>query len=184
MLTCNACMKRCLQTIIGDAAPSTFPFLSNSKQVRSFNNLAASDLVPWTNLSRQEGSSRRNPVKDSKSAYKHLTREEWIASRGVRPANRPANRPATRSKSISDFGVEKHIRYLQDPLKLADFIRETLMDDEFEKAEQFVRAASKTIQCTVSWNHLVEWQLSKGKMNAAIKTYNEVCSWTNDKAVL
>jgi pentatricopeptide repeat protein len=38
-----------------------------------------------------------------------------------------------------------------------------------------VRAASKTIKCTVSWNHLIDWQLSKGKINGAIRIYNEVC---------
>ena len=28
---------------------------------------------------------------------------------------------------------------------------------------------------TCSWNHLVNFQVSQGKLNAAIKTYNEVC---------
>lgn len=64
---------------------------------------------------------------------------------------------------------------MKDPLQLADFVRKTLRKDDFENAETLVRVASKDVQCTVSWNHLIDWQLSKGRMNAAIKTYNEVC---------
>lgn len=70
--------------------------------------------------------------------------------------------------------MKKHFQYLQDPLKLAEYIRRTLRNDDFETAEKVVQYASKTLQCVVSWNHLVDWQLSKGRMNGAIKTFNEV----------
>jgi hypothetical protein len=70
--------------------------------------------------------------------------------------------------------MSQQLRYLKDPLKLADHVRKTLLRDDFETAQKVVRAASRDVQCVVSWNHLVDWQLSKGFMNAAIKTYNEV----------
>lgn len=72
--------------------------------------------------------------------------------------------------------LSKHPVYGSDPVKLAEYIRKALKGDDFETALAVVRAASKGLSCTVSWNHLIDWQMSKGKMNAALKTYNEVCS--------
>lgn len=59
-------------------------------------------------------------------------------------------------------------------MKLADFVRKSLRSDDFDTTLEVVRSASKTLQCVVSWNHLIDYTLSKGKMNAAIKIYNEV----------
>jgi hypothetical protein len=70
--------------------------------------------------------------------------------------------------------LEKHPAYGNDPLKLAEFVRKALRGDDFDTAAAVVRAASKQIQCTVSWNHLIDWEMTKGKMNAALKIYNEV----------
>lgn len=70
--------------------------------------------------------------------------------------------------------MRTQLKLLKDPLRLADHVRKCLKDDEFESTLQLVRAASKDVQCIVSWNHLIDWQLSKGKMAAAFKTYNEV----------
>jgi hypothetical protein len=80
-------------------------------------------------------------------------------------------------KKYSDdkqYQLRRHLKFLKDPLLLAGHIRKCLQDDNFDTAQETVRAASKDVQCTVSWNHLIEWQLSKGKMNAALHTYNEV----------
>ena len=72
--------------------------------------------------------------------------------------------------------VRKELQFLKDPLVLAVQVRKYLREDEFEKTLALVRAASKDVQCTVSWNHLIDYEMSKGRMNAAIKTYNEVRS--------
>lgn len=64
--------------------------------------------------------------------------------------------------------------FLKDPLKLANDVRDTLRKDRFEEAQEVVRTASKDLQCVVSWNHLIDWQMSQGKVNGAVKTYNEV----------
>ena len=88
------------------------------------------------------------------------------------------------SKPPADKITDQHLVYLKDPLKLADFIRKTLRDGDFETAQKIVRAASKDVQCIVSWNHLVDWQVTQGKLNAAIKTYNEVCMIGDSQAIL
>jgi hypothetical protein len=73
--------------------------------------------------------------------------------------------------------VRKELDYLRDPLKLANHVLNLLRQDRFDEAELLVQTASKSFPCTVSWNHLIDWELSKGKVNVAIKTYNEVCKY-------
>lgn len=72
--------------------------------------------------------------------------------------------------------LQRYPAYANDPLKLAEYVRKALKGDDYDTALAVVRAASKGMSCTVSWNHLLDWQLSKGRMNAAMKTYNEVFS--------
>lgn len=98
-----------------------------------------------------------------------ITRKKWLDSRGIRP---PSKKEVKTARTDSD--IRQHLSYLNDPLKLADFVRQTLRKDDFDFAQELVRAASKNNLCVVSWNHLVEWQLSRGKLNAAISTFNEV----------
>lgn len=74
-----------------------------------------------------------------------------------------------------DREIQAELKWMRDPLKLADNIRGLLREDEFEHAQQLVRAASKNVRCTVSWNHLINYQLSRNASSAAVKTYNEVC---------
>lgn len=62
----------------------------------------------------------------------------------------------------------------RDPLKLANDTLAKLKKDKFEEAIDLVRKSSAAIDCTVSWNHLIDWQCKKGKINSAVKTYNEL----------
>lgn len=82
----------------------------------------------------------------------------------------------TPGKVLDAGAIRKELTYLGDPLKLADHIFHLLRQDRFDEAELLVQTASKSFPCTVSWNHLMNWQLSQGKVNSAIKTYNAVCS--------
>lgn len=103
-----------------------------------------------------------------------IERRKWLDSRGIRP---PSKKEGQLARTESD--IRHHLTYLSDPLKLADFVRQELRRDKFDFAQELVRTASKNTKCVVSWNHLVEWQLMKGKMNAAISTYNEVIASNN-----
>jgi hypothetical protein len=173
-------MKRCLGTLIGDSAvfPSAFRSALNIRTDRRRQNYVTSpDAVRRSPREPQAPSSRQVQVYKSKTvlAPRSFDRKQWLDSRGVRPS-KPSEPPA-------DEIIDQHLIYLKDPLKLADFIRKTLRDGEFETAQKIVRAASKDIQCIVSWNHLVDWQVTQGKLNAAIKTYNEVCTIGESQAL-
>jgi hypothetical protein len=171
MLTCYACMRRCLRTVIGD-----LPQISSSPRSNLTSN--AYGGISFTRNYRSSSTTEKHKVGVRTGSSDHgrrdggnsgsNARQKWIESRGIRPASKKKT-PFSTDKELS-----QQLRYLKDPLKLADYVRKTLQRDDFETAQKVVRAASSDIQCVVSWNHLVDWQLSKGSMNAAIKTYNEV----------
>ena len=70
--------------------------------------------------------------------------------------------------------LSSELKYLKDPRKLADHVAHVLEHDNEEKATALVRLSSRAIANVVSWNHLIDWQMKKGKTKAALETYNEV----------
>jgi len=68
----------------------------------------------------------------------------------------------------------KELRYLQDPLELATFVRKELDKGKDKEMLQLVRMASHSMQCIVSWNHIIDSLLSQSKVNEALKVYNEM----------
>ena len=112
---------------------------------------------------KHEGLEKKKVLESTSQA-----RQKWLESRGKTPLSKQ------REKDTDDPLVKRQLKHLKDPLKLAEHVRENLREDDFDSALAIVRAASKDTQCTVSWNHLIDWQLSKYKMKDAIKTYNEV----------
>jgi pentatricopeptide repeat protein len=67
------------------------------------------------------------------------------------------------------------LRHLQDPLELATFVRNELGKDRVEEMLQLTRMASHSMQCVVSWNHIIDHYLAKERVNDALKVYNDVC---------
>lgn len=59
-------------------------------------------------------------------------------------------------------------------MRLADHTVKLLRDDDFSKALEIVRLASKDVACTVSWNHLIDYEMSQARVSNAVKLYNEM----------
>jgi hypothetical protein len=76
--------------------------------------------------------------------------------------------------AFNQTSLREELRYLKDPLKLSDYIVDLLRRDGFAKALELVRMSSKDIACTVSWNHVIDHEMSQGRVNDAVKLYNEV----------
>ncbi|KAK4173997.1 hypothetical protein QBC36DRAFT_334656 [Triangularia setosa] len=70
--------------------------------------------------------------------------------------------------------VKKHLQYLKDPLHIANHVRKALTADNWDEALMMARMASVDTKVEVSWNHLIDYQLDKGRLQAAIKTFNEM----------
>lgn len=69
----------------------------------------------------------------------------------------------------------RELQHLNDPMELANFVKQQLGKEKDEEMLQLVRIASRTMQCIVGWNHLIKHTLDKGKVSQALKVYNEVC---------
>jgi hypothetical protein len=182
MLTCGACRERCLQTLIGNSLFSTRPRPSTT------SNLTRVPLSR-TIYAKANGRYRRTSAvipcrRKASQSLTHLANAKYYDSIVYDPGKGPEMRIAggvhVRRKHYKmelamGAVLQKHPSFTNDPLKLAEIVRKSLRGDDFETALTMARAASAKVQCTVCWNHLIDWQLSRGKMNAALKTYNEVC---------
>ena len=69
----------------------------------------------------------------------------------------------------------KELQYLSDPLELATFVKKELLKDKATEMLQLVQMASHSMQAVVSWNHLIDYHLAKGRVSQAFKIYNDVC---------
>lgn len=105
-----------------------------------------------------------------------------MSDSGLSPQTRPhtPDLPANRPSKIEAYkrsNLELELRWLKDPMKLADHTVKLLREDDPQKALAIVRLASKDVECTVSWNHLIDYEMSKARVANALKLYNEVSSY-------
>lgn len=180
MFNCSACMERCLHGLIGNSSISA-PSIRTS--VVAATALGRDLSRNYGTSSASSANSSRPPKQYDSSSHYSQTQPRYNARpnserepRDSKPGGFQLRRKDYRLEKTMHGVLSKHPVYGSDPVKLAEYARKALKGDDFETALAVVRAASKGLSCTVSWNHLIDWQMSKGKMNAALKTYNEVCS--------
>jgi hypothetical protein len=161
MFACHACRKHCLQTLFGETLVSS-PSISRNTSLFQPTRRPYSSRITSVKQTSESREFKSQPTPKS-HGNANPSRQAWLESRGITPAYKK-----------NDRAMKKNLSYLKDPLKLADYVRQALRNGDFEGTLETVRVASKDVRCVVSWNHLIDWQLSKGKVNGAIKTYNEV----------
>lgn len=83
-------------------------------------------------------------------------------------------RALAQSEVFSQTSLKQELRYLTDPRKLADYILTLLRKDQIQKAYELVKISSGDLPCTVSWNHLIDFEMSQGRVGNACKIYNDV----------
>ena len=167
MLDCQTCMHTCLRAIYAHAlGPAPLrPAFAFQRTAKTSGALAAT----W---------SRKNSTALAKQ-------RKWDGGKEV-PASNLTNRGVSASKSAQEgvvrrsdteptqHALEQELRFLRDPLKLADNTVKLLKNGQHEKAGQLVRMASKSMACTVSWNHMMDYEMSKGRVSRAMTIYNDV----------
>ncbi|CAG8959434.1 hypothetical protein HYFRA_00001332 [Hymenoscyphus fraxineus] len=181
MFSCSACMERCLHGLIGNASATLSTPSVRTSVVTTTTSIIRKDYFARNyNTSSTSSASRpsRTPQYDSNSYYGRPRHDNDAPVAKPRKDDKLQPFKITRKEHQAEQRMgrvlSKYPVYGSDPLKLAEYIRQTLQEDNFDKALAVVRAASRGLTCIVSWNHLIDWQMSKGKMNAALKTYNEM----------
>ena len=69
--------------------------------------------------------------------------------------------------------AKMELPYLKDPVQLAERVKDLLSKRQLLMVFTLVRLAGKQMQCTVSWNHILNHLLRQGT-NTACKAFNEV----------
>lgn len=181
MFRCNTCIRRTLRTLLGDV------LLERSYHYQPFLTTTPTTPPPPPPSSRSSWHRQRRRQQGQTSYYTTTatvttTTATAAASTPIPVASRVEGIPSTidagRTKEpepiYKQADLERELRWLRDPLKLGDRVVSLLREDLYFKALALVRLASRDLLCTVSWNHLIDWDMSKGKVVSAVKLYNEV----------
>ena len=194
MLHCPACIRSSIRTLLSDISyinsqstsspPHSLPTRRIHRHATCFPRAYTAQAslarhvpgpAPALGLQNLQGPSReglqgsfyRTHEVDKLSLNKSL-REKGPQTQDRRKALSDDDEPYRKSH------LRLELRWLKDPMKLADHTVKLLRDDDFLKALELVRLASKDLECTVSWNHLIDYEMSKARVTEAVKLYNEV----------
>lgn len=165
MLHCSACIHNCIRT--GFSHICTTPSAVTSSRPHLLLNRRATRYSTWLRRGYAAEASQARDVQDSAPAPALVSH---YRTHNVRSTDHPSKQLGPYKKS----NLELEVRWLKDPVKLADHTVKLLREDDITKALDIVRLASKDVECTVSWNHLIDYEMSKARVNNAIKLYNEV----------
>jgi hypothetical protein len=191
MLNCRACLWRCVEAL--DAPARTAPRLRrdvNPVFVRSQQRRLQSTTdevvrkTKWTPRYQPEVEkiSRRGEEPWKLSAVVANQRKKINASLHQQPPKKLYEIPnlariGKRDPTMSERDWHNRLaelRHLRDPLELASFIKSELRKDRGAEMWQLARMASHSMECVVSWNHLIDHFLVKERVGDALKVYNEV----------
>ena len=189
MLRCNACIRRTLSIVLDGAGrlqPQSQPAMTAARlstrslsyrrplrrPVKYDNYAAAASQAP---KSQAYPDDLPAPSADSISHLKQGIEKTYKPLWRIRNGQ---NKQHSKSIDIppTEGEVQREIRWLRDPLKHADRVARLLGEDKYFMALALTREASGDLQCIVSWNHLVDFNMAKGDHKAALKTYHEVRS--------
>lgn len=188
MLNCRACLWQCVQPFDRPASLQRLrrnvnPLLRQSQQRLQSSNIHKTGTRPHY-LAKVEklSQSRDEPWKNSAAANSQKT---WERAALRQSPSRDVDRHESTNlmklgkkplgMSDTDWNRRKReLRYLQDPLDLAQFVRAELNKDKVDEMKQLVQMASHSMACVVSWNHIIDHYLAKSQVSNAIKVYNDV----------
>ncbi|EFQ91810.1 hypothetical protein PTT_11288 [Pyrenophora teres f. teres 0-1] len=194
MLNCRACLWRCIQPrhVLPANVSNVNLFTHGQRRLRTdageYKQRIAQKNGPWAAAAeantRREAESPSSPtyVQDSfkTSAFAANRKKREIAAMRETPAryetpNLAKLGPRDPRMSDSDWNRRKmELRHLQDPLDLATFVKQELAKGKEDEMLQLVRMACHSMQCVVSWNHIIDHKLANGRVNDAFKIYNEM----------
>ena len=166
MFECRSCFHKCLRGLFADALYDSRPPVLLFRHVQP-NAPAGLRRPPWATKTYSTAvaagiESGLNEDYGSRDPAIHIHKYKW------------ETKDEQKERSLKREDLEQELRYLKDPLKLANNTIKLLRTDQNQKALELVKLGSKDVACVVSWNHLIDYEMSKGRINAALKLYNEV----------
>ncbi|KAF2111682.1 hypothetical protein BDV96DRAFT_499136 [Lophiotrema nucula] len=195
MLTCRACLRRCIRAVdpsyntLRSVRRDATPFLLFAPQ-RNYSRAAPKAVrkigTRPVGLNKVESlhRSKREPWQESSQAARVKKKERAALTRAPPTTNLTQFESTHASRNFgrrdgripkSEWSKRKReLQHLADPLELANFVKQQLGKDKPAEMLQLVQMASHEMQCIVSWNHIIDHCLAKGKVSLAVKTYNDM----------
>lgn len=173
MLGCRSCLFDCLRAIVGDTIPISASRIATATARSTRRRVLGNSARTYaTAVARNDDYGFQHEAglykKRAFTPYDKPTREATV----IRSNLRGQLEEPIPTQQEKELWLE--LKYLKDPLKLAGHIRHVLRGNDLKKAVGLCRLASKSMECTVSWNHVIDWLMARGDSASAFKTYNEV----------
>ncbi|KAI0887531.1 uncharacterized protein GGS22DRAFT_198774 [Annulohypoxylon maeteangense] len=165
MFTCRSCMRKSFTTLINHTLRLENTFATSRPRPYSFGKHASSR--------RSAGIERFDTAWDEKSNTETITLDD-LAEEDSEYTEDTENTQRPRRLTPAEWAARKHLQYLKDPLDIANQVRKSLGKDNFEEAVIMTRKSSRDTKVTVSWNHLIDYELKRDRIHAALKLYNEM----------
>ena len=147
MLSCKYCIRNLLKAVI-DNSPS-FSSLASSRPFSIYHR-------SYLRVRQEKLARLPQPVRP-------------VQTKDVRQDRQRAVRKQAKTREAAGM-----LKYLEDPLKLANHVSGLLRQNKFEDALNIAQIAGKDRSATVSWNHLINHEMNRGRTTSALKIYNDV----------
>lgn len=187
MFECSACTLRCIRAIAGDAISAQaltkrrLPIASGLSnyplQPRRHASTAVATKPPDDGFVPFERSKPEiNTAKDvtSESNAISINKKSTVPSNTTAIGGREEKLKPNAIVINNKAALMKELEWLPDRMKLAEHVHYTLRCNDPEKALNLCRLASKKEEVIVSWNHVVDWHMQKGKVDEALRIFNEM----------
>ena len=190
MLECHACFRRYLNAItVLRSSPSPLRlspratlFVAWLQHGRSSSSLAVEEAPQSYDKVAIYGKSSRLETSGHGKSELALTMQRATGKRlPQKLRHKSSSKEAEEENKKFERVAKEELRWLQDPLKLSERVRAVLPRKDATKpvlaetkALALVRVASKSMDCVVAWNHIIDHYMAQGKPKLAQKTFNEV----------
>jgi hypothetical protein len=193
MFSCSACFRRALTALLRDVPPPTTSVFSRKPNPKTLPHGARHHA---TVQSLRKGHHLR-VLRDTLQSNDPIPLKRKTLRKGPSASTRRNNRARERNGSILDLepsasttgdprsgeSKEKYaLQFLKDPLKLASTVLDRLRGGDVSGALALVRASDREMTSSeniVSWNHVMDYEMSYENVKGALKVYNEVSGLSN-----
>ncbi|KAK1063663.1 hypothetical protein LTR74_009275 [Friedmanniomyces endolithicus] len=175
MFDCGACTLRAIRAIASESITSTRPHTRLlltphlTRRTASTANATSTGSTP-TGAPYLNSAQLRHEERTQSDSFVPLLRRHPVHD----PDSDTGTELIARKERAVERALRKELQWLGDPAKLADHVHYTLRCDNPDKALELCRMASTNMQCIVSWNHCLDWFMKQGRVQDALKVYNEM----------
>ncbi|KAI1213111.1 uncharacterized protein F4807DRAFT_412965 [Annulohypoxylon truncatum] len=170
MLTCRSCMRKAFTTLVNH----TLRLENTFATLRPGSALAQSrrpNLKKYAPVPHSASIATHDTAWDDSPDTERLTLDDLFQDDSKVPKE---DTQKTRRLTPAEWAARKHLQFAKDPVDIAKQVQRCLHKDDFETAAIITRKAGRDAKVVVSWNYLLDYQLKKNRLHAALKLYNEM----------